>query len=272
LTKLSQKTVIAFRKKIYSHYKKNGRVFPWRKTKNPYRILVSEIMLQQTQVSRVIPYYQSFLKRFPTIQSLEKGTNREVFEAWQGLGYNRRALYLKRLAEIVNNRYDNKIPTDHNALIKLPGVGPNTAGAILAFAFNRPTVFIETNIRSVFIHEFFPRRKKISDAELLFYIEQTLDRKNPRLWYWALMDYGVMLKAKYPNPSRKSRHHLRQSPFKGSDRELRGEILHLLLQKTYREQALEKKLDKAPGRIKKIIATLLKEKLIQKRGNFFYID
>lgn len=210
---------------------------PWRDDPSPYHVVVSEIMLQQTQVSRVLVKFPSFIKRFPNWKALAKASTAEVLREWSGLGYNRRALYLKRIAEQITtngktNRIANaeKLPRTYDELRKLPGIGPNTAGSILAFAYNIPRPFIETNIRSVYIHFFFKdTKKKVSDAELLPLIEKTLDQKNPREWYWALMDYGSYLKSQIPNPSRRSAHHVKQSPFAGSNRELRSKILRRVM-------------------------------------------
>ena len=206
---------------------------PWRKTKDPYRIAVSEIMLQQTQVARVEKYYGSFVRRFPDFRSLARSDARDVVRAWIGLGYNRRALSLWRLAVTVSEKYDGRLPCHQDALEKLPGIGKATAGAIMAFAFNMPKPFIETNIRRVFIHFFFSGRKKVSDAAIMPIVARTLDRGNPREWYWALMDYGAFLglraaKNKIRNPNTQSAHYKRQSKFSGSDRELRGKILRIL--------------------------------------------
>ncbi len=186
-------------------------------------------MLQQTQAERVAGFYRPFLKTFPSFKALAQAPVREVLSAWQGLGYNRRAILLHRLAGEVMQRYRGSLPSSTEELKKLPGIGSATAGALLAFAFNRPAVFIETNIRAVFLHHFFPRKINIDDTQLLPLISLTVDTERPRIWYWALMDYGVFLKKKYGNPSRRSAHHVRQAPFEGSDRQLRGRLTRLLL-------------------------------------------
>lgn len=223
-------TPTKFRKHIYDYYRKSGRHdLPWRKTHDPYKILVSEIMLQQTQVPRVLKKYEEFLNTFPTAATLAKASVAEVLKIWQGLGYNRRALHLKRVCETIIQEHSGKFPQTAQELESLPGIGQSTRGAIMAFAFGIPTVFIETNIRAIYIHHFFPHKKKVSDKELLPLIEKTLDTKNPRDWYYALMDYGVHLKQTLPNPSRKSAHHTKQSTFKGSNREIRSKILKLIL-------------------------------------------
>jgi len=221
-----------FKEIIWDYYKKSGRHdLPWRKTHDPYRILVSEVMLQQTQVSRVLKKYEEFLKKFPSIRALAKAPQVDVLRVWQGLGYNRRALLLKRTAETIVSNFGGTFPKTSEELESLPGIGQSTRGALMAFAFSRPTVFIETNIRSVFIHFFFKDGKKVSDKDVLPLIEKTLDQENPREWYYALMDYGLYLKQTMLNPSRKSAHHIRQSPFKGSNREVRAKILRFVISK-----------------------------------------
>ena len=191
-------------------------------------------MLQQTQVERVVPFFTRFVKAFPTPVSLARAPLREVLAVWQGLGYNRRALLLKRAAEIILREHGGEVPCSTEKLDALPGLGPYTAGAILAFAFDQPAVFIETNIRTVFLHFFFKDKKKVNDKEILELVRQTLPSSNiptnvggsPREWYSALMDYGAHLKETVGNlNAEKSANYAKQPPFKGSRRELRGEIL-----------------------------------------------
>jgi A/G-specific DNA glycosylase len=226
---LSASGIERFRELIHQHYRTQGRILPWRLTRDPYKILVSELMLQQTQVKRVVAKYESFLRDFPNFAALSRARLQNVLEMWHGLGYNKRALALKRTAQIVDTKFDGMLPSDYAALVELPGVGRTTACAIRAFAFDAPEVFIETNIRAVFIHFFFADAEGVKDAEIYPFVECTLDRSNPRTWYYALMDYGVMLKKKYTNPSRQSAHHKRQAPFKHSNRQLRGQILALIV-------------------------------------------
>ncbi|MEK9131303.1 MAG: A/G-specific adenine glycosylase [Patescibacteria group bacterium] len=244
MLQVSPTQIKPFQKTVWEYYRKHKRSFPWRETTDPYKIMVSEIMLQQTQAERVVPKFNAFIKRFPTVKSLAQAPLSEVLTLWQGLGYNRRALFLKRAAEEVVSKHSGKIPATLEALDALPGIGPYTAGAILAFAFNKPTVFIETNIRTVFIHHFFKKaRGKIADEKLLPLITTSLDRKRPRDYYSALMDYGSHLKMTLPNPSRKSTTHTKQSTFKGSHRELRGQILkHILVYKKVTINSLRRQL------------------------------
>lgn len=238
----SSKDIASFKRKVKLFYTNNKRSFPWRETRNPYHILVSEIMLQQTQTSRVAEKYKDFLLEFPTLEALAAAPLRNVLKIWQGLGYNRRALYLKKTAEVITSSRASTLPQSEKELVKLPGVGKNTAGALLSFAYNLPAIFIETNIRRVFLYEFFKDKEGVSDKELLPLITETLDRKNPREWYYALMDYGAHIARTVENPNRKSRHYKKQSTFEGSPRQARGQIIKLLLEKPYAAQDLKAKI------------------------------
>ena len=225
---LKQK-LTSFKRTVWNFYKKNKREMDWRNTANPYHILVSEIMLQQTQVSRVKEKYVEFLQAFPTTKALAAAPLSQVFKVWKGLGYNRRAQFIKRTAEVVEKNYAGKFPHEYEKLLELPGIGQSTAGALTAFAFNKPVVFIETNIRTVFIHHFFADTEKVDDKLMLPLIEQSVDTKNPREWYYALYDYGTWIKQIYGNKSRQSKAHVTQSSFKGSFRELRAAVLHFVV-------------------------------------------
>lgn len=221
-------TIEAFKQTIYNYYAEHKREFAWRRDITPYRVLVSEIMLQQTQTDRVIDKFDLWMREFPDFSTLAHADQGQVLRAWSGLGYNRRALALYKIAQTVVRDYGGNLPEDPEVLQTFSGIGPNTAGSIGAFAFNRPTVFIETNIRAVFIHFFFHGQDLVHDKELMPLITQSLDFDNPREWYYALMDYGVMLKKKHKNPARKSAHHAVQSKFEGSERQIRGMILKAL--------------------------------------------
>jgi A/G-specific adenine glycosylase len=227
------KQLTAFRSLIWRHYRDNGRSLPWRETKDPYWIVVSEIMLQQTQVARVTPYYQRFLQRFPTWHALAQASLHDVLREWQGLGYNRRAKALREMAQIVTKDYQGILPSSEQQLLALPGIGRYTAAAILVFAFDRPALLIETNIRSALISHFFANNISVSDLEL----QQILERLQPRArsklrpWYYALMDYGAALKAKGLRLNQRSAHYRPSTAFKGSARQIRGGILRLLSSK-----------------------------------------
>lgn len=252
-----------FKKIVWDYYQKNRRSFPWRETTNPYYIYVSEVMLQQTQVNRVISKYTEFISRFPTVHDLAKSDKTEVLKLWQGMGYNRRALYLHQAAKIIVEKYKGIIPCSIKDLDNLPGIGFATACSICAFAFNKPTVFIETNIRSVFIHFFFKNRDDVTDTEITTLVKKTLDTKNPREWYFALMDYGTYLKKTEKNPSRKSRHYTKQSKFEGSNRQLRGQILKLkLVNSKIASSKIAKVLNVDLPKIKAIVNQLFNEGLM----------
>ena len=271
-TKLSRGGKKRFQEMIYAHYERFQRKLPWRMTDDPYAIVVSEIMLQQTQVNRVIDKYHEFLEAFPTVRFLARVPLREVLRIWQGLGYNRRALSLKKLAEVIVADYESEIPSDVHQLVKLPGIGPATAHSICVFAFNRPVVFIETNIRAVFIHHFFNDRDEVRDSEIRPLVEQTLDRDNPRRWYNALMDYGVALKKQFTNPGKKSAHYHKQPPFEGSNRQVRGAVLKTLMKQRHFTQA--ELIDALPYDatvIKMNIKQLVKEELVVKKGTYISI-
>jgi A/G-specific adenine glycosylase len=269
---LSSKQISSFQHLLYDYYKRNRRDLPWRNTDNPYHILVSEIMLQQTQVERVNEKFTLFVDRFPDVASLARATLKEVLEVWQGLGYNRRAISLMKLAGIIVSEYHGQLPADAEELVKLPGIGRATAGCLLAFAFRMPSVFIETNIRRVFIHHFFQDRVDVHDNEILSLVETTLDRKNPRDWYYALMDYGSQLKKEVENPNKKSAHYTRQRPFEGSDRKIRGAILKVLMGKTsMTEETIIIAVGNEKERVKKILTDLVKEGFIIKTGKTYRI-
>ncbi len=222
-----------FKEEVWGHYKGYARDLPWRKTADPYCIFVSEMMLQQTQVSRVIPKYEAFIKKFPTLKKVASAPIPEILTLWQGLGYNRRALQLKRACEEIAKKHGGIFPADREELISLPGIGQSTAGAIRAFAFNLPSVFIETNIRAVYLYHFFKDSSSVSDKNILELIEATVDRESPREWYYALYDYGSMLKAKLGGEKtrihKQSKHYNKQSKFEGSNRQIRSNILKSVL-------------------------------------------
>lgn len=214
-----------FREIVWDYYRDHARAMPWREHPSPYNVVVSEFMLQQTQVSRVEPKFLQWIELWPDFASLANAPVVEVLAVWKGLGYNRRALRLQEVARLVTAEYAGTLPATQAQLVALPGIGPGTAGAIMAYAWNQPVVFIETNIRRVFLHHFFSDQDNVPDSELMPLIASALDRELPREWYWALMDYGTYLKSQFVNPNRRSRHYTRQSKFEGSHRQLRGILL-----------------------------------------------
>lgn len=205
------------------------RDLAWRNVDDPYAVLVSEVMLQQTQVARVERYWQRWMSLFPSIDALASADTATVLEQWQGLGYNRRALALKRACEICSAERGGMLPQTADELMELPGIGPATAAGVVAFAFDKPSVYIETNVRSVFLHELFPSRDEVSDKEIAPYVADTCPQEGARAWYYALLDYGADLKTRISNPSRRSKHYARQSKFEGSRREKRSFLLKQVL-------------------------------------------
>jgi len=259
-------TYTKFKEVVWNFYKKEGRNLPWRHTKNPYRIWVSEIMLQQTQVARVLPKYKAFLKHFKTIHMLAEASLSEVLLYWQGLGYNRRAKLLHEGATYIVKNCHGVFPKEN--LKDIPGIGPYTEGAIQAFAYNKPVVCIETNIRTVYLHHFFKDRKDVSDTEILPLIEKTLDIENPREWYWALMDYGAHLKRSGVQLNKKSKHYTKQSTFKGSEREVRGAIIKILLAK----KSVWNIFPERRAQVEKQLLKLSEEGLIKKKGRGYTLS
>jgi len=266
--KLAKNNIKLFQEFIWDFYQGHGRVFVWRNVDDPYKILISEIMLQQTQTYRVEQKYEQFIAELSSFEVLAQVPLRIVLGLWQGLGYNRRALYLQQIAQKVMSEYNGQFPVDLTILKTFPGIGRATAGSICAFAFNIPTVFIETNIRVVFIHSFFSKQSAVKDKDIMPLIEQTLDVSNPREWYYALMDYGVTLKKDYPYLGRKSIHYTKQSKFEGSNRQIRGMIIRIL---TEREQITQggiiSLLENNPERVNNILKQLCYEGLILQNKN-----
>lgn len=279
---------------LLSWYKKHKRDLPWRRTREPYHILVSEVMLQQTQVNRVIFKYQEFLKKFPTTKKLATASTADVIRAWQGLGYNRRALFLQKTAIAVEEKYGGTFPQTIEELKQLPGVGDYTARAILSFAFELPFPMMDTNHRRFYQRVFFGLDQK-SDKELLIAAEQVIP-KQPYDWNQGLMDFGSIIcltsrpkceicplqkycKA-YPGILHENMKALKHEnkkkktmPFKQTDRYVRGRIVDLLreehgvrTEQIYRLFAEEYGYD----RVEKIIAGLIKDQLIiEKKGKIF---
>lgn len=263
-------TITTFQATVHKYYDEHGRHdLPWRTpesdgTFDPYKILVSELMLQQTQVPRVLPKFLAFTASFPSFAALANAPLSEVLTAWSGLGYNRRAKYLLQTAHIVVGQYGGDLPRTRANLMSLPGIGANTTGAIQAYAFNEPIVFIETNIRTVFIHHFFSGQDQITDAMLLPYIKSALP-EDARTWYWALMDYGTHLKQTVGNLSRSSASYTKQSPFHGSKRRIRGQVLKMLTGGPYNYERLVWVIN--DERLPAVLDDLVREEFITSDGS-----
>lgn len=262
--------ILEFQETIWQKGRELFREMPWRTDTRPYYVMVSEIMLQQTQVDRVVPKFEAFIERFPSFEDLSKASLAEVLQMWSGLGYNRRAKFLHEAAIKIMAEYGGVFPETGKELMSLPGIGVNTAGAMLAYSFNTPSIFIETNIRTVYFYHFFLGRDEVSDSELRAVVEATIDTELPREWYWALMDYGSHLKRQGIGQNNKSSHYKKQSPLKGSVREVRGQIIKLLTATDFDELALRLEL-LADERFEPAITSLQKEGLISKTGQTFHL-
>ena len=272
-------SVAEFQKLILDNYQAHGRSFPWKETRDPYAILVSEIMLQQTQTERVIPKYTAWLAMFPTVHAVANAQLPEILAMWNGLGYNRRAKFLfeacKLLSDIIIRT--GQFPLTAQELETLPGIGHYTARAVVTYAFNNAELFIETNIRSVFLFFFFQERLQaepytpVHDNELFPLIEKTLYKKDPRTWYYALMDYGAELKKTVKNPNRKSKHYAKQSTFDGSIRQARGAIIRQLTKSSnaLTLDAISHAENIDYNRIQKASELLCAEKFIKKQDDLY---
>lgn len=227
---LSDSQIAEFQNLVLSKGQDLYREMPWRSDTNPYNILLSEVMLQQTQVVRVLQKFEEFKIAFPTLQDLAQADFQEVLMHWSGLGYNRRARFLHETAKKLCTF--STFPDDQTILQSCPGIGENTAASIVVYAFNKPLVFLETNVRTVLIYHFCNDvTEKVDESVLRNLAEQTLYSENPRQWYWALMDYGTYLKKTEGNFNKYSQKHTVQSKFEGSFRQKRAAVLRLLLQK-----------------------------------------
>lgn len=258
---------------VKNYYTKHGRDLPWRHvtdTQFAYYVYISEMMLQQTQVSRVVEKFSVWIQLFPTIDSVANATLADIMAAWNGLGYNRRARYVYVAARTIQQQYGGVLPRTITELSSLPGVGPNTAAAILVYAYNQPHVFIETNIRSVFIYHYFKNKDVVTDKDILNKVASTLDDKNPREWYWALMDYGSYLKRKGLGNNTKSKTYKKQANFTGSIRQLRGKIIALLIIEPKTISQL-KDYTNSDQRLDTVLEALIKERLIARTGRYYKI-
>ncbi len=268
---LSYSQIAQFHETLWTYYAGHARHnLPWRAAEDdgqfdPYKIMVSELMLQQTQVARVIPKYHAFLTEFPNISVLAQAELSEVLRVWQGLGYNRRAKYLWLAARQIDQL--GAFPGSAEELVRLPGIGTNTAGAILAYAFNESVVFIETNVRTVIIHHFFADAEDIPDSAIRDSLSQVLNHETPREFYWALMDYGSHLKTTQGNASRRSKHYAKQSTFVGSKRQIRGAVIRALSSGAHTIEDLGLSDERLPT----VLSELVAEGLIRQKANLYHL-
>jgi len=257
----------AFRGIVLDFYRREGRSFPWRETRDPWAILVSELMLQQTQTDRVLPKYLAWMEAYPDPASLAAAPLPEILARWSGLGYNRRALALARAAAAIQSR--GSFPDEEDSLLELPGVGTYTARAVLAFAFDRPVALIETNVRSAFLHHFFAGEARVADAAIMPLTSAcaAAEAADPRRWNYALMDYGAALKRRLGNPNRRSAQYAKQSPFADSPRRIRGEILKALCSGPRSKDELAAAIPFARERVEAALLELEAEGFITLRGS-----
>ncbi|AEJ61082.1 HhH-GPD family protein [Spirochaeta thermophila DSM 6578] len=269
---LGSAVVRGFQEEVLGFHRREGRDFPWRRTRDPYAIFVSEMMLQQTQTSRVVGKYGEFLARFPSWEVLAGARLGEVLEVWQGLGYNRRARGVWESARMVVEWWGGRLPKEPELLEVLPMVGPYTARAVATFAYGKPCVFIETNIRTVFLDRFFPGREGVRDAEILPLVEETLYRDDVRTWYYALMDVGAAIKARRGNAGRRSAHYRRQGRFEGSVRQVRGAVLRVLVKRGGCEVGeLAERLGRGREEVEGVVGALEREGLVVREGGRVYV-
>lgn len=257
---------------IFAWWEKNKRDLPWRRTHNPYRILVAEIMLQQTQVLRVIPKYAEFIEAYPTLNSLARASTADMLRLWKGIGYNRRALYLKKTAEMVVGEYNGKFPKEEQLLVELPGLGTYTARAILVFAYKQNIAAVDTNIRKTITHFFFdgkPQKEKIIQSVA----DQLVPKGKSWEWHQALMDYGALAlpRTVNPDPIGVNREQItKKKPFKDSNRFFRGRIIDILREKEMKELELiddcAREYDRSEDFIQSILQGLEKDALIVRKN------
>lgn len=258
------------------------RDFPWRDTDDPWKILVSEVMLQQTQTARVVSKYLSWFERLPDIHACAQASKQEILSLWSSLGYNSRALRLQSCARIICDCCNGIVPQFRKELEKLPGIGAYTSGAICAFAYNEPCVFLETNIRTVLIYwlqqnpDYVLHENRIDDAVLESIVKKMVDAVQNkglsiRMFYYTLMDYGAHIKKVHGNFSIYSKKYTKQSSFKGSVREVRGAIIKVLCSSksiTYSE--LEVRYD--PQNVVEAVTGLIAEGIIKKDGDVLILS
>ena len=250
--RLTQARIRKFQTMILTWWKTHRRDLPWRKTHDPYKILVSEIMLQQTQVSRGLPKYIEFLEVFPTVEKLAGAKTSSVLRIWKGMGYNRRALYLQNTAKKVVLDYNGIFPNTEQQLTTLSGVGKYTARAIMVFAFAIDIAVVDTNIRQIITHFFFDDAPQPEKS-----IQEVADQLMPKgkAWEWhqALMDYGAIALERNEKRSIKKK----SKPFKETNRYFRGRLLDLVYEKQWKEADLMSEMVKKFGKDKEFMEEII---------------
>jgi A/G-specific adenine glycosylase len=267
LSDITQEQIQCFQKKVSSFYKRNRRQLPWRNTTDPYNILLSELMLQQTQVNRVILYYAKWITKWPTIDALASASLTEILDAWMGLGYNTRAVNLHKTARKIVTKFNSDVLEGMKHYKDLPGVGKYTSQAVQIFSANADIITVDTNIRRIFINEF-NLSEKVTDKALWELAGRCLPRGKSRDWHNALMDYGALfLTAKKTGIKPKTK----QSRFEGSDRQIRARILRCLLKEKMSLSELEKTLEIEQMRLRQILDKMSTEKIVMEKNNSYQL-
>lgn len=266
--KVSSKKIREFQTFLFNWWGDNKRDFPWRETQDPYRVMVAEFMLQQTQAERVVPKYIEFLKAFPSMESLAGARKRDVLKHWLGLGYNRRALWLQEACERILSL--GEFPRSHEELRQFRGIGSYTSRSILIFAFNVDLAAVDTNVRRVLIHEGFVT-PDLGERALLRVAELLVPKGRSRDWHNALMDYGAMEVTSRTTGIRAKNRQLR---FKGSVREVRGRLLRSVVKQGVVEvDHISKEWNVPREVLDKAIRGLLNEGiLLEEEGRLFLRD
>jgi len=264
---ISSEKINQIQHEILSFYADHKRDLPWRSTTDPYKILLSEFMLQQTQVKRVIDYYIKWIKQWPTILDLSIAPFQDVLSEWIGLGYNRRAQYLHESLKIIVETYDGDVLSAMHDYQKLPGIGNYTARAVRIFAGNDDIATIDTNIRRIFIH-LFHLPTTISDHTLADIAEKCMPRGKSCIWHNALMDYGAL---KLTSRKTGIKPKTTQSRFNGSDRQIRGKILRMLLKGPNTYQEFQSTFQIGPSRLNKILSKMKQDQMISQNDIWYQI-
>jgi A/G-specific adenine glycosylase len=265
--RIEKEKIDLFQGKIINFYNTNKRELPWRLTHDPYDILISEFMLQQTQVNRVIDYYTNWIEKWSTVEALSDASFYDVVSTWIGLGYNRRAKYLHETAKIIVHKFKGNVLKAMKSYDQLPGIGEYTSKAVRIFAGNEDITTIDTNIRRIFIHEF-NLEESTPDKDLYEIANYCLPKGKSRLWHNALMDYGALVLTSHKTGIKPK---TKQSKFAGSDRQIRGQILRLLLKKSYSIDELNAYFRIDINRLKTILNKMIQDNIIQNNDDIFYL-
>lgn len=267
----------ASREALLAWYRPRRRAYPWRRTRDPYVILVSEVMLQQTQAARVAAAFGPFLRRFPTVRALARATRSDVLRAWGGLGYNRRAVALHEAARAIVREHGGCVPADPAALRRLPGVGPYTAAAVASLGFGVPVAAVDTNVRRI-VARVHAGTDRPAPGTVRAIAEAWVEASDPGAWNQALMDLGrevcrprprcevcplaptcrFRASGAAPRPRRP-----RSGPFEGSNRQLRGAVVRVLRHRpALTLGVLARELGRDGARVRAVVAELVRDGIV----------